>query len=141
MHAYGNWHTTTNATTSATINVYSFSEPLTLIIPYFATLLVSLPFLILGLIALRRNGVSAIDNSFIQILATSTGSAAVDRAAAGACLGGNENVPNELKDLKIRFGEIIDRNEPGGIKRAAFGVDGEVTELTRNTKYGIARWL
>lgn len=141
MQAYGNWNTSTNATISSIINVYSFSEPLNLIIPYFATLLVSLPFIILGGIALIRNGVSAIDNSFIQLLATSTGSATIDRAAAGGCLGGSENVPQELKDLKIRFGEIIDRDEPGLMKRAAFGTEDEVTKLRHDTVYGVTRWF
>lgn len=141
MIAYGNWNTSTNATRLTTVNVYNFSEPLPLIIPYFATLLASLPFILLGGVALWKNGVAAIDNSFIQTLTTSTGSAALDKAAAGGCLGGSENVPNELKDLKIRFGEIINRDEPGRIKRAAFGVEGEVTSLTQGTTYGIARWL
>ena len=50
-------------------------------------------------------------------------------------------MPEELKELKIRFGEIIDRDEPGLIKRAAFGIEGEVTSLTKGTNYGIARWL
>jgi hypothetical protein len=50
-------------------------------------------------------------------------------------------VPTELKDLKIRFGEFVGREEPARIKRAGFGVDGEVTSLIKGANYGIARWI
>lgn len=139
--AYGRWNTSTNATVLTVVNVYSFSRPLNLLIPYFLTLFLSLPFIILGGIALINNGVSALDGSFIQIITTSTGSSILDKAAAGGCLGGNESVPEELKDLKIRFGEFIGRDGPAGIKRAGFGVEGEVKVLKKGANYGIARWI
>lgn len=77
----------------------------------------------------------------MQTIATSTGSAILDRAAAGGCLGGNESMPQELKDLKIRFGELVGREDPGRVKRAGFGVESEVTALKRGANYGIARWI
>jgi hypothetical protein len=141
MTAFQQTRTTVNATTSTSINVYSFSQPLSLILPYFLTLLVSLPFVVLGCLSLFKNGVSAMDGSFIQIIATSTGSAVLDRAAAGGCLGGDESTPQELKDLKIRFGEFIGRDEPGRVKRAGFGIDSEVVPLKKGADYGIARWI
>jgi hypothetical protein len=124
-----------------TINVYSLSRPLNLIIPYFISLIVTIPFLLLGGFALHQNGVSAVDGGFMQIITTSTGSAILDKAAAGGCLGGDESIPQELKDLEIRFGEIIDREEPGRIKRAGFGVESEITALKRGHSYGIASWI
>lgn len=84
---------------------------------------------------------AAIDGGFMQIVATSTGSAALDNAAAGGCLGGNESVAQELKDLKIRFGGIIARDEAGHHKRAGFGTDSETVPLQKGAKYGIARWI
>lgn len=141
MMAYGTWNTTANATQSVPANVYTFSQPLNLVLPYFITLLVSLPFVVIGCLALFRNGVAAMDGSFTQIITTSTGSAILDRAAAGGCLGGNESMPQELKDLKIRFGEFVGRDDPGRIKRAGFGVDGEVKPLEKGERYGIARWI
>lgn len=81
------------------------------------------------------------DGSFTQIITTSTGSAVLDRAAAGGCLGGNESLPDELKDLKIRFGEFVGREDPGRIKRAGFGIEGEVKPLEKGGNYGIARWI
>jgi hypothetical protein len=56
-------------------------------------------------------------------------------------LGGEESVPKELMDLEIRFGEIIGREDPGRIKRAAFGVESEITALKKSDNYGIARWI
>lgn len=141
MSAFGTWTTNANATKINTITVYNFSSPLNLILPYFVSLFIALPFLALGLWALWRNGVSAIDSSFLQILMTTTGSAVLDRTAAGGCLGGDESVPQELKDLKIRFGEIVDRKEDGRVKRAGFGVDEEVTTLKRGDPYGVAKWI
>lgn len=140
MMAYNQWSTQVNATVIDSVNVYSFSQPLVLILPYFITLAAALPFIILGFAALIRNGVSATDGGFMQIIATSTGSAALDRAAAGGCLGGDENAPRELRELKIRFGEFVGRGD-AGVKRAGFGVDGEVKPLRKGAQYGIARWL
>lgn len=141
MSAFGTWTTLTNSTRYNTVNVYDFSSPLNLILPYFASLALAVPFIVLGLWALWKNGVSAIDGSFMQIVTTTTGSAVLDKAAAGGCLGGDESMPKELKDLEIRFGEIIDREEPGRVKRAGFGVEGEVTSLKKGDSYGIARWI
>ncbi|KAH8597659.1 hypothetical protein B0O99DRAFT_508321 [Bisporella sp. PMI_857] len=141
MTAYGQWKTTVNATQSISINIYTFSQPLNLILPYFISLGITLPFIFVGFLALLKNGVSATDGSFMQIITTSTGSAILDRAAAGGCLGGDESVPKELKDLRIKFGEIISRGDPGTVKRAGFGAEGEVTNLRKGEKYGIARWI
>ncbi|CZT09487.1 uncharacterized protein RAG0_14244 [Rhynchosporium agropyri] len=141
MTAYGRWNTTVNATTFHTLTVYSFSEPLNLIVPYFLTLLVSVPFIVMGFLALLKNGVSATDGGFMQLITTNTGSAIIDKAAAGGCLGGDDSAPQELKDMEIRFGEFIERDEPGRVKRAGFGVDAELTSLTKGADYGIVRWI
>lgn len=141
MVAYEMWPTYANATISTPINVYSFSQPLMLLIPYFLSLVLAVPFILMGVLALVMNGVSAIDGGIMQILTTSTGSAVLDRAAAGGCLGGEESVPNELKDLKVRFGEFIGRQEAGRTRRAGFGVETEVKALEKGALYGIARWI
>jgi hypothetical protein len=110
MQAYGSWSTGVSATKDTAVNVYSFSASLNLIISYFLTLVLSISFIILGGLVLYWNGVSAMDGGFMQIIITSTGSAILDKAAAGGCLGGNESMPQELKDLRIRFGEFICRD-------------------------------
>lgn len=107
MIVYNRWKTSVNATKNAPANVYRFSSPLNLIIPYFLTLILAVPFITLGGIALHWNGVSAMDGGFMQIITTSTGSSVLEKAAAGGCLGGSENIPHELRDLKIIFGELV----------------------------------
>ena len=72
----------------------------------------TLPIIVLGILALRHNGVSAIDGGFLQVLmTTATGRTKMEVAAAQGCLGSHENVPEALKKLKVRFGElnVIDR--------------------------------
>ena len=64
MQAYGRWNTSVNATSEIAGNVYSFSAPLNLIIPYFAILVLAVPLTLLDGMALYWNGVSAMDGGF-----------------------------------------------------------------------------
>lgn len=119
------------------INIYVFSKPLNLIIPYFVSLLVTIPVLGLGVYALRQNGVSAVDGGFLQLMTTTTGSATLEKLAAGGCLGGNESVPKELKELKVRFGELIGEGMVGGaVRRAGFGTVEEIVPMNKGAVYG-----
>ena len=138
MTAFGLWNTTTNATITQSINIYKFSKPPNLLVPYFLCLAVTLPSLVLGMIVLRRNGVSASDNSFIQLITTSTGSKELEKAAAGVCLGGAENASTQLKELKIRFGELLDGQRKYGVRRAGFGTVEETLPLAAGALYGVA---
>ncbi|KAM0160761.1 hypothetical protein ACHAPG_002825 [Botrytis cinerea] len=143
MLSYNNWNTTSNATIVDTINIYTFSQPLNLILPYFITLGVSLPFLLLGFWSLYRNGVSATDSGFIQLLATTTGSQALEDAAAASCLGGSNHIDKIFKETKIRFGELVDPNNlnpnANTLRRAGFGIESEVRDLEKGAQYGIMR--
>lgn len=138
----GFWYTTVPVNITNIQEVYSFISPKTLIIPYLTCLLLSIPFLCLGLNSLRLNGVSAIEGGFLQILMTTTGSKALEKAAAGGCLGGDENVPENLKRMRIRFGELVwsrvdEDGDRGVVKRAGFGTDDEVMPLRRAVAYGV----
>ena len=104
---YNLWTARTNVTRHDPRQQYHFSRVPRLVVPYFGTLAVVLPFLAAGLWALWTNGVPATDHGFLQILMTTRGSPTVDRLAAGGCLGGEANVPGRLKDLPVRFGEVV----------------------------------
>lgn len=137
--AYGFWNTTVNATIDNFINVYRFSRPLNLIVPYSASLLLALPFIVLGLWALYQNGVPATDGGFIQLITTSTESRSVQNAAAGGCLGAGENAPPSLKKLRVRYGEVIGSEEDRKgrlVRRAGFGTEDEIRPLVKGAKYG-----
>jgi hypothetical protein len=138
----GFWPTTVPVNITNTHEMYSFVSPKTLIIPYLTCLLLSIPFLYLGLNSLRLNGASTTEGGFLQILMTTTGSKTLKKAAAGGCLGGDENVPENLKRMRIRFGELVESRvdedgDRGAVKRAGFGIDGEVMPLRRGIAYGV----
>ena len=134
----GFWNTTVPVRVTNIEQQYAFISPKTIIIPYLSCLLISFPFLLLGLFSLRSNGVSAIDGGFLQILMTTTGSKALEKAAAGGCLGGNENIPEDLTKMKIRFGELVgDGFHEGTVRRAGFGTEEEVIALRRDVNYGM----
>ncbi|PLN78677.1 hypothetical protein BDW42DRAFT_187225 [Aspergillus taichungensis] len=104
---YNRWTTRANVTLHDPRQQYHFSRIQRLVVPYFGTLAVVLPFLAAGLWALWTNGVPATDHGFLQILMTTRGSPTVDRLAAGGCLGGEANIPARLKELPVRFGEVV----------------------------------
>ncbi|KAF2670593.1 hypothetical protein BT63DRAFT_424523 [Microthyrium microscopicum] len=143
MFAMDQSNTTVEAQTWEPVNVYKFEPRLNLIIPYFLCLAVAIPFLFLGMVSLNRNGVSAMDGGFLQILMTTTGSKSLEKAAAAGCLGGRENIPKELLDMKIRFGELVEADghgvgdTTGVVRRAGFGTEDETIPLTRNARYGV----
>jgi hypothetical protein len=134
------WSTHVNQTRMMAANTYSFSHPLSLILPYYLTLLCALPLLILGFCALYANGVPATDGGFLQLLTTTRGSATLDSLAIGGCLGGHRNVPSELRDLKIQYGEMTLPPDFRGaqvvIPRAGFGTEDEVLPLRKGHVYG-----
>lgn len=105
------------------------------IIPYLACLGLSVPFLLLALFSLHQNGVSAIQGGFLQMLTTIIGSDTLRKAAAGNSLGGEENVPEELKRLKIRYGELLGGNTRDYIRRAGFSTTEEVGPLRRGVAH------
>ncbi|CAM1501657.1 Fc.00g036410.m01.CDS01 [Cosmosporella sp. VM-42] len=140
------WSTDVQVTKWGIRNYYSFSNPINLFIPYGASLFVALPFLILGMVALRRNGVTAMDGSFLQILMTTTASKRLNMRAAGGCLGGEVNIPIDLKEERILFGELVKEDvdsltqgseEETVLQRAGFGLEDEVVPLRKRGRYGI----
>lgn len=136
----GLWSETVNVTKSLSQNVFSFSHPINLILPYFLSLLLALPLLIIGTFALIQNGVPATDGGFIQILSTTTGSPILQRVAAGNCLAGEEHPSKQLRELKVRYGELVDLQvQVGGnfVRRAGFGTEDEVGPLKKGEKYGV----
>jgi hypothetical protein len=86
MYSMPFWSMDSQATTSGFRNVYSFSRPMNLVLPYALSLLLSIPLLLIGVLSLWRNGVPAADGGFVQLLMTTTGSQALREAAAGGCL-------------------------------------------------------
>ena len=114
-----------------TVNFYSFHRPLNLLLPYFLSLASALFFVVLGLLALKNNGVSASSGGFLQILTTTRGSEALDRVAVKSSLGGAENMTRELQEMQILYGELTPKEGSTVVQRFGFGLPNEVTPLTR----------
>lgn len=138
--SYGLWNTTTNVTVETLVSTYNFSSPINLIIPYFLILFIALPFTLLCLWALYSNGFGANDGGFIQFI-TTTRSASLEREAVLGSLGAN--ISPKLRDLRIRYGELIEGHGKGEktrdvrmVRRAGFGTEDETLPLERGTRYG-----
>ncbi|RAK93385.1 hypothetical protein BO79DRAFT_284039 [Aspergillus costaricaensis CBS 115574] len=122
--------TQVTVTNNLTVNVYSFSRPARLIATYFVCLGSALAFILFGGHALISNGISASMTGMFQTLCTTRASARLDDLAAKGCLGGRENVPDELRNLKVMFGEIQGKD---GVRMAGLGSVDEVTPLKRGS--------
>jgi hypothetical protein len=133
----GLWNTSTEVTMEDFVNTYSFAGPrrYNLIFPYAVCLLISFGFVALGLYSLYGNSVEG-SNGFLQTIQTSRGSAALNAAARGSSLGGPDNVPKELEDLQLVFGELIDADgKSGAVRRAGWGTRSEVRPLVKGARY------
>ncbi|KAF1911485.1 hypothetical protein BDU57DRAFT_105750 [Ampelomyces quisqualis] len=123
MYTFKWWYTTANVTTTTYRNIFSFSSRPRLVIPYVVSLLLTLPFLIMGVRAMQLNGVPASDPGFIQTLVSTAGSA---RLRAVATRGSEE-----LGKARIRYGSVLDEQ---GVAREGFGLEDEVvSEKAGNT--------
>jgi hypothetical protein len=115
------WMEVVNGTVTKRVSVYNFKGKLSFFLPYGLCLLLAIPIIILGLRSHCDNGVSAMDGGFLQILMTTTGRTELERQAMGGCEGGYENVPKELKRLKVRFGELLVADDMHARSRNAEG--------------------
>lgn len=121
--------TDVTATTTPYKLSYVFAKSERLIISYALALGVSLVFIAIGFATMLHNGVSASTGGFLQIMCTTThGESKMNQLARRACLGGESNLPKELLDLKVRFGEV-DRQSGQGHRFAAFGTEDETRVL------------
>ncbi|KAF2731232.1 hypothetical protein EJ04DRAFT_584008 [Polyplosphaeria fusca] len=101
------WSELVNGTDNKTFNIYHFENKLNFFLSYGLCLLLTIPVLVMGLFALRKNGMTAIDGGFTQILMTTTGRTRLNEVAVNGCFGGDQNIPTGFKRMNIRFGELI----------------------------------
>lgn len=130
MYAFDRWHTTTNATQSSEYNIFSFSSRRRLIIPYVASLVLSLPYLVLGLMAMRANGEPGTDtSSFMQTLVAAAGSERLRGVLVGC--GRAWDVPKSVREMRIGYGEVDVRVDGEIRMRRTFGVEDEFGDAKR----------
>jgi hypothetical protein len=107
---------------------YEFSNPLNLILPYSLSLLFCTIFVGIGIWSWIHNGASAADGGFLQVMTATTGRTRMEGLVVAQHID-NDNLPKELLDLEVRYGELLDAQGVGtGV--AGFGTV-EETKLVR----------
>ncbi|KAF2177220.1 hypothetical protein K469DRAFT_809876 [Zopfia rhizophila CBS 207.26] len=124
------YSTSVNTTEEDFQNIFWFDNQLRLVLPYFLTFLLALPFVIIGMIRLWRNRDEA-----------PVGSEKLQSAAKDVCytFGLSEMAAQErLKHLKLRYGEM---NSESGKRRAWFETEKETRGLKRRNISAVAVWF
>ncbi|KAF1923430.1 uncharacterized protein M421DRAFT_29311, partial [Didymella exigua CBS 183.55] len=125
------WYGNHNVSKSTFQSVFRFSDPHNLLVPYTLCLGLTLVIVLLGLNGLRRNGTSATEGCFLQVIMTTSGETTMHRAVKQRSVGGIRNAPKELLDLKVKFGEFVNEGETTLVERRGFRTLEEVISFQR----------
>ncbi|KAL4899019.1 hypothetical protein BDW74DRAFT_164112 [Aspergillus multicolor] len=129
---------TTVPVTDRTLRNYYFYGATTLLLAYMSAVAVSIICVVIGFVALRRNGVAQ-GTSFSSVLLT-TRNPELDRLAVGHCLG-VEPLRKEMGEVTLRFGEVEVQSEGAAgdqslrRRHAAFGTKDAVAGLDKGVNY------
>ncbi|KAK6333421.1 hypothetical protein TWF718_011234 [Orbilia javanica] len=127
--------TTANCTVTTFHNVWKYDKT-NLIISYTIGSFVALVSLVIGAIALRRNGIVS-EMSFSQIVAT-TRNPELDKMMQGNSLGRSDLKPRTLYGERIRMGELKEQDTAllaSGAAHTAFGRPDNVIAIRRQGYY------
>jgi hypothetical protein len=78
------------------------------------------------------------NNGAIQIMTVAAGSSTIRRQTLAGSVGGPENVSQELKSLRLRFGKLIESD--GGDTRMGFGTEDEIVALRERKLVASLGW-
>lgn len=92
-------------------NVYKFNAKFQSYVPYTSCLCGAACIYVYGLLCLRRHGVSP-GSSSLQFAATTSMGNTLRTIATDCSRGGEENVSESLKNLKLRFGLLLSDSNP-----------------------------
>jgi hypothetical protein len=116
-------------TVSSAQNFYSYNAG-NLFAAYMAALGATVACVVIGLLALYKNGVAQ-STSFSSVLMT-TRNPQLDRMAVGHCLGSEDSWSHDAGKVQLRFGELDGVRD---YRHAAFGIKGSVTGLSKGAEY------
>ncbi|KAL3494392.1 hypothetical protein BJX62DRAFT_247638 [Aspergillus germanicus] len=117
-------------TVSSAQNFYSYNAG-NLFAAYMAALGATVACVVIGLVALYKNGVAQ-STSFSSVLMT-TRNPELDRLAVGHCLGSEDSWSHDAWKVQLRFGELDDGVRE--YRHAALGIKGSVTGLSKGAEY------
>jgi hypothetical protein len=121
------------AESTTTRLVYAYTR-MALVLSYSIAVAATLFCLVIGLVALWRNGIAS-DVSFSRVLVT-TRNPTLDNISRGSCLGGDP-YPRHLRKTKLKFGELWSSRDDDArvlVAHAGFGTEREVVQL-KGVKY------
>jgi hypothetical protein len=128
----GTWWDNVTVTTTRYQSTYSFTNPLNLILPYSVCFAAATLFAAIAIWSLWRNGVPAADGGFLQIMTATRGNTEMERLVLKERLIAIDNMSKELKNLKIRYGELVGEDVLGVEgKRLGFGTVEETVSLRK----------
>ncbi|KAH7405647.1 hypothetical protein DE146DRAFT_744015 [Phaeosphaeria sp. MPI-PUGE-AT-0046c] len=114
------WTNDVNVTATSYRNTYDFSHKISLTLPYALCLAFGLPIVALGLSSLWSNGVPAND-AFMQVMMATRGRTEMERLVLEQGVVDADKVPKELKNLKVRYGELVTEDVVNAKKSFGFG--------------------
>ncbi len=117
-------------------NVYDFSAPINLVLPYTLCSAVGVIFVALGIWCLVQNQVPAAEGGFLQIMATTIGRTQMEELVIALQTSSDtEKIEKDILNLKVRYGELVD-DEGVGTGVAGFGTTEETKLLRRGWASG-----
>lgn len=128
----GTWWDMVPITTTRYQSIYSFANPLNLILPYSIYLVAAITFAAIAIWSLSRNGTPAADGGFLQIMTATRGNTEMERLVLREKLTAVEDMSVELKALKLRYGELVGEDVVGvDGKTVGFGTIEETISLRK----------
>jgi hypothetical protein len=128
----GLWWNMVPVTVTRYSSKYSFANPLNLILPYSIFLTAATICAVIAIWSLWENGVPVADGGFLQIMIATRGNTEMDRVLLQERLSAIDDMSEELKTLKIRYGELVTEEIPGVEGRhLGFGTAEETLSLRR----------
>jgi hypothetical protein len=85
----------------------------------------------LGLLSLWQNGVPATEG-FMQVMMATRGHTEMERLVLEQELRDSDKATRELKELRIRYGELVTEDAVEGRKMQGFGTAGETVSLRKS---------
>jgi len=131
----GTWWDMVPVTSTRYRSTYNLSNPLNLILPYSICLAAATIFIAIAIWSLWRNRAPAADGCFLQIMTATVGDTKMGRAVLEEGVATIDDISDELKGLRIRYGELDDENILGARgKRLGFGTVDQTISLGRGDK-------
>ncbi|KAH9872612.1 hypothetical protein J1614_005005 [Plenodomus biglobosus] len=131
----GTWWDMVPVTTTRYRSTYSFANPFNLILPYSICLTAATIFVAISIWSLWQNGIPAADGGFLQIMIATRGNTAMERLVLQERPIGIDNISDELKSLKVRYGELATEEAPGiEGRRLGFGTAEETLSLRKRRR-------